>query len=123
MIHSIKNTQIGVRVNDKEKKFYSKYIHNISYSKYGKPVYKKSSFNLNSYEQYLQRLLNYEYRVSVERDPSEILGLSKQEELIKEIQEKLVKLDTCVIFECKAKTEKKFCSYQTENNHHYIGDN
>lgn len=107
----VKNGTAIVFVQSTEtNKIYDKYIYNISYTPYGKSLVPKNPSFMSDYEKYLQHFLNYENNISIERDPSEVLGLSKMEELIKQVEQDQKEAPKCVIDTCEETSyEGKFC--------------
>jgi len=69
------------------------------------------------YYEELRRLLNYEYKISMRRDPSEIIEPEKQEELIAKVEEKLKAGLKCSIkgcFEERGNNKFGLCNYHVE---------
>ena len=95
---------------------YDKYIHNISLSPHGKPItYKKFHFTYgySAWKVLYSRFLNYEYNVSEERNPMEVIG--NHDTLIANVLKEQKDMPKCTIPSCKDKIMKAGVVYCTNH--------
>jgi len=109
IVEKITDSLIYVR-SEKTGELYDKYPQNISKTPHGMPIslYYKSSYYKYPWDEIYENYLNYEYRISEERSPLEVIG--NHEYLIKEVEKELQTAEKCSVDGCSnVRVEEKWC--------------